>query len=272
MPLWIAILLGVVQGFTEFLPVSSSGHLALLQNVLDFSKYGVDHITFDILLHLGTLAAVFAAFWKDIVELVRGALGLVFDRFQCKGKPERRLVVLLLIATVPLVVGALLENLVESMFQSTLFIGCALLVTAAMLWLSCRFAGGGKTAATAKNSDAVRVGLMQLLALFPGISRSGSTICGGLLSGFGRDFAVSFAFLMSIPAVLGAVVLKLPKMFAAGVAAENVLPYAAGFIVSAVSGYAAIRLVRLLMKKNSFRYFAVYCAVLGAAVIILTIL
>lgn len=269
MPVWLAFLLGIVQGFTEFLPISSSGHLALLQNLFNIEQYTANHIAFDIILHLGTLFAVAVAFWDDIVELVRSLIGLVFDKFRINGHTGRRMLVLLLVATLPLGVAALLESKIEAMFQSPIFIGCALLFTAVLLFFANRLGGGKKTARDATVKDALGVGLMQLLAVFPGVSRSGSTMCGGLFAGFDRDFAVRFAFLLSIPAVLGATVFKLPDILAGG--GEAFLPAVIGFFAAAISGYLAIALVKLLVKRNSFQYFSIYCAVVGVLSIVLSL-
>ena len=264
--------LGSGTGICRVFAISSSGHLALLQNLLDFHKYGVDHIVFDVVLHMGTLVAVVVAFWKDIKMLIREFVGMALDGFKVKKRPGRRMVVMLIIATLPLVIAALLENAISNAFQNTLFIGCALLFTAAMLVTANRIGQHGtKTEKNASYLDALKVGFMQLLAVLPGISRSGSTICGGLFSGFKRDFAVRFAFIMSIPAVLGAVVFKLPDMFGGSIRSEELLAYGVGFVVSAVCGYLAICLVRTLMKKNSFQYFAIYCAVVGAISIIFSL-
>lgn len=272
MPIWVAILLGAVQGLAEFLPISSSGHLALVQAVLDFDQYGVNAVAFDLVLHLGTLAAVIAAFWTDVKTLVVSFLQWVIDGFKVRNKPSRRLIILLLLATLPLALGAVLEDYVESAFGSTLFIGIALCFTAGLLWVASRHSGGKKTEANAPYADGFKVGLMQLIALFPGVSRSGSTICGGLFAGFQKDFAVRFGFLMSIPAVCGAVVFKLPDLMETGVSGALLAPCIAGFVSSAVFGYLAIAMVRLLMKKNSFRYFAVYCLAAGLATILLNLI
>lgn len=272
MPIWVAILLGAVQGLAEFLPISSSGHLALVQALVDFDRYNVNAVAFDLVLHLGTLAAVIAAFWADVKKLVAEAVKWIVDGFQIRNKPTRRLIVLLLLATCPLVFGAVLEHFVEDAFSSTLLVGIFLCCTAAMLWFASARSGGKKTEADAKYSDGLKVGLMQLIALFPGISRSGSTICGGLFCGFKKDFAVRFAFLMSIPAVLGAVVFKLPDLKDSGFSGELLLPCAVGFAVSALCGYLAIFTVRLLVKKGSFRWFAVYCLAAGLLTILLSII
>ncbi len=272
MPIWVAIFLGAVQGFAEFLPISSSGHLALMQAVLDFEQYNIDSVAFDLVLHLGTLVAVVIAFWEDVWALITGFFGWVGDGFRVKNIPTRRLIVLILIATLPLVVGALIEGYVESAFTSTLFIGIALCFTAGMLWVACGHSGGKKTEADARYPDALKVGLMQLIALFPGVSRSGSTICGGLFSGFHKDFAVRFGFLMSIPAVCGAVVFKLPDLLEGGLGGDMLLPCLVGFVTAALCGYLAIFTVKLLVKKDSFRWFSLYCLVVGLATIILNVI
>lgn len=272
MPIWVAILLGAVQGFAEFLPISSSGHLALVQALIDFEQYNVNAVAFDLLLHLGTLVAVVIAFRADVKSLFLAFFGWVGDGFRVKNIPARRLIVLLLLATLPLVLGAVLEGYVEDAFSSTLFIGIALCFTAVMLWVAAKHNGGKKTEADASYGDGFKVGLMQLIALFPGISRSGSTICGGLFSGFQKDFAVRFGFLMSIPAVCGAMVFKLPDLAASGLSGEMLLPCLVGFVTSAVCGWLAIFTVRLLVKKNTFRWFAVYCLAVGLLTIILNLI
>ena len=272
MPMWVAIVLGIVQGMAEFLPISSSGHLALMQAILDFEKYNVNAVAFDLVLHLGTLVAVVIAFREDVWTLITAFFGWVKDGLRVKNIPARRLIILILIATLPLVVGALIEGYVESAFDSTLFVGIALCFTAVMLWTASRHGGGTKTEADAKYSDALKVGAMQLIALFPGVSRSGSTICGGLFSGFHKDFAVRFGFLMSIPAVCGAVVFKLPDLAEAGLGGDMLLPCIVGFVTSALFGYLAIFTVKLLVKKNSFQWFGVYCLAVGLLTILLNVI
>lgn len=275
MPIWVAMLLGAVQGLAEFLPISSSGHLVLVQELVDFHQYGADHVTFDVILHLGTLTAVVIAFWSDVKSLVVEFFKMVFDGFKLRNRPYRRMVVMVILATLPLVIGAVLEGVIESAFTSTLVVGLGLIFTACVLWTSSKVSdqrekagAGGKDAGNATFLDAVKVGFMQLLAVLPGVSRSGSTICAGQFCGFSREFAVRFAFIMSIPAVLGSVVFKLDDIIELGMEPGLLVPSLVGFVTSAVSGYLAIILVRVLTKKNSFRYFAVYCAVVGIITVI----
>jgi len=267
----IAMLLGIVQGLTEFLPVSSSGHLTLFHAIFNTDQFISSPLAYDIILHLGTLSAVIAAFWGDVKELVRSGLGWVFSGFKIDNRPGRRLVVMLLIATCPLAIGALIDGYIEAAFSSTVFVGCALLITAVILWSADKMGGGSKTARNASRTDALMVGLSQLFAVLPGVSRSGTTMSAGLMRGFDRDFAVRFAFLLSIPAVVGSTVFALPDMLAEGGGMDPLLALV-GFVSSAISGWIAIKTVRLLMKKGSFRWFALYCACAGTATIVLSLI
>ncbi len=262
-----AIILGIVQGLTEFLPVSSSGHLALVQSLFDLPS----DTLFVVVAHLGTLLAVIVAFWKDVVYLFKGAVSLVLGGFKVNGKAPRRLVVMLLIATLPLAVGALIDGYVEAMFDSTLFVGIALMITAVLLFTASMRDSGHKTESSATYADAAFVGIAQLIAVFPGISRSGSTICAGLFRGFKQDFAVRFAFLLSIPAVAGSFVFKLPDLMEMNMESVSLLPYMVGFVASAISGYLAIKLVALLVRGKNLKFFAYYCAFVGALTVVLNL-
>lgn len=272
MPIWLAVLLGIVQGFTEFLPVSSSGHLALLQNFFDFEAYMSSHIVFDIALHLGTLVSVFIAFWDDIVWLFKSGIKWLSKGFKVEKDSGRRTVVLLIIATAPLVLALILKDTIEILFSKPIIIGFALLFTALLLRLSDRVKGGSKTGKNAKYTDALKIGLMQVLAVTPGISRSGSTITTSLFCGFDREFAVKFAFLMSIPAVLGATVTSIPDVLAMTWTANDFLTFGIGMVCAAVSGYFAIFMVRKIVASQRFKYFAYYCAFAGTLAIILSLL
>lgn len=271
MKYFIAMLLGIVQGLTEFLPVSSSGHLTLFHAIFNTDRFISSPLAYDIILHLGTLSAVMAAFWGDVKDLVRNGLAWVFSGFKVGNDPGRKLVVMLLIATCPLAIGALIDGYIEAAFSSTLFVGCALLITAVILWSADRLGGGQKNARSASWGDALLVGLSQLFAVLPGVSRSGTTMSAGLMRGFDRDFAVRFAFLLSIPAVIGSTVFALPDMLAESGGMDPLLALV-GFVSSAISGWIAIKTVRLLMKKGSFRWFALYCVCAGAAAIVLSLI
>lgn len=269
----LAILLGLVQGLTEFLPVSSSGHLVLVQTFFGGSNPEADYMLFDVLLHFGTLVSVFIAFWDDVRELILEFFGWAKDGFKLKNRPYRRFIVMVLITIVPMFPVLLVKDKLDALFSNTLFVGCALLVTAAVLLLSERAPRLHKDAANATWLDALLVGCAQAIAVVPGISRSGSTICAGLFRGFSRDFAVRFAFIMSLPVVFGANLLEVGDALAQ--AESTGIPihlYLLGIVVSMVSGLLAIRLIRLVTNKGHFRPFVLYCGVVGVISIIASLL
>ena len=269
-----AILLGFVQGVAEFLPISSSGHLAVLQNVLAIGDME-NHLLFDVLLHLGTLAAVFLAFRSDIRSLWNEGMRMLHLKKTRRGeKPDgvkRRLIWFLIVATVPLVPAAILNKFVENLYQNTFFIGFAFLVTGFLLFMADRMGHGNKSERGATLGDAVTVGLAQMIAVVPGLSRSGTTISAGLLCGFDRNFAVKFSFLLSIPAVLGANFVSLIKAFAAGVDWAMAPKYLVGVAMAFVSGYLAIYLLRMVVQRGKFGGFAYYCWGAGLVTLILSL-
>lgn len=276
MSLFSSFLLGLIQGIAEFLPISSSGHLSIAQNLLGIQAVGEEHVFFDVLLHLGTLAAVFVAYWSDIVDMVReffSAIGdLIHHRTTPHTPPARRMILLIVVGTLPLFVILPIKDLVEGLYYNTAFIGCALLVTGVLLFLSDRVKKGRKTEKTATMLDAVLVGVGQAIATCPGISRSGMTICTGTFLGFDRRFAVRFSFLLSIPAVLGANILDMADAVQAGIDWSQVPVYLVGIAAAAVSGYLCIRLIRMIADKGRFGFFAYYCWAAGAITLLLTIL
>ena len=199
MSLLLAAFLGLLQGLTEFLPVSSSGHLAILKNI--FGLEFEDAILFILILHLGSLLAVFIMYRKDIKELFVCFIILILKIFTGKFKyrrlsPGERFVIMLFLATLPLIIGALIDGHVEVMAEYTKLIGLFLIINAVVLFVSDRIPNGDLTEKTATPKNALFVGICQLIAVVPGISRSGSTITGGILSGFDRRFAVKFSFIM----------------------------------------------------------------------------
>ena len=269
-----SFLLGLIQGVSEFLPISSSGHLSIAQNLLGIQAAGEEHVFFDVLLHLGTLTAVFAAYWDDIAEMVK-ALFSVFTDLRAGRRiaptPSRRMIFLIVVATLPLFVILPVKDAVESLYYNTAFIGCALLITGGLLFLSDRVKKGRKTEKTATAVDALLVGVGQAIATCPGISRSGMTICSGMFRGFERKFAVRFSFLMSIPAVLGANILSIAGAVKDGGVDLAQLPvYLVGMAAAAVSGYLCIRLLRMIADKGRFGWFAYYCWAAGIVTLILT--
>ena len=285
-----ALFLGLVQGISEFLPISSSGHLSLFQNF--FGMTGTDgNLFFDVLLHLGTLIAIFVYYWRDILALLK-ELGrlilLLFGKEDKKGSrrskttasggrklqltPDSRMILMIIVATLPLVAVLPIKDKVESLYGNVVFIGCALLVTGTLLFVSDRMAKGRKTARNATMLDALVVGIGQAIAVVPGLSRSGTSISAGLIRGFDRSFAVRFSFIMSIPAVLGANIISIKDAMETGIDTSLMPMYIGGTIVAAVSGYFAIRLVNMLADKGKFGNFAYYCWGVGAAALVATLI
>ena len=275
-----SIVLGLVQGVAEFLPISSSGHLSLFHHffgLVDAESGG--NLFFDVLLHLGTLIAIFVYYWKDIAALLRELVSLVSCLFSAKRRaqvqrlsPDGRMIVMIVLATLPLFAILPIKDRVESLYGSTLFIGFALLATGCILFFSDRMARGRKTARSATMLDAILVGCAQAVAVVPGLSRSGTTIAAGMTRGFSRRFAVRFSFLMSIPAVLGANIISIKDAVAEGIDPAMLPVYLVGTAVAAVSGYFAIRLVNLLADKGKFGSFAYYCWGVGAAAVVATLI
>lgn len=263
------IIQGIVQGLTEFLPVSSSGHLSVLQHITGVN--GEAGLILSMVLHLGTLAAVFIAFWGTIWSMIKEFFLTIRDiftgRFSWKGmNGSRRMMFMVIIATVILVPFYLVEGFFTGRQGDgdIVFEGVAFLFTSLLLFLSDKFGHGTKTAEQMTVKDAVTVGLFQVVALFPGVSRSGSTTAGGLLSGLEKQTAVTFAFILGIPAILGGSVLELKDALSSDVQLDWAM-LGLGFVISAVVGILSIKLVSWLVKKDRYKIFGIYTAVLGAA-------
>ena len=274
MSLLFAAILGLVQGLAEFLPISSSGHLAVLQNLFGMEK--VDTL-FDVLLHLATLVSICIVFWHDIVDMIKEVIGFFSDMRHPKpseGEPKsaRRLVLMIIIATLPLIIVLPVKGYIDSLSNNTYFIGVAFLVTGGILYLSDRMMNGKKTEKNMTVGDAVKIGVCQAIATLPGISRSGSTITAGMAVGLNRSFAVKFSFLMSLPAVLGATLISLVDAVNEGVDTSRFPAYILGMVVAGVTGYFAIGLVKMLSQKGKFGKFCYYCFAAGIATIVLTII
>lgn len=271
-----SILLGLIQGVAEFLPISSSGHLAIAQNLLGMSDAGTVPEFFDVLLHLGTLVAVFVAYWADIKDMVleffRGAGDLIHHSTPNPVPPARRLILLIILGTLPLFVVLPVKDAVQSLSNSMVFIGAALIVTGVLLFVSDRVKKGRKNERTATWLDVLIVGLGQAIATMPGISRSGMTITTGCFVGFERKFAVRFSFLLSIPAVLGANILSLADAAKAGINWAEVPVYLVGVVTAAVVGYLCIRLLRFIADRGKFGAFAYYCWAVGVLTLVLNVI
>lgn len=267
MTLISSVLLGVIQGVTEFLPVSSSGHLAIAEHLLNVSGASAVPPFFDVLLHLGTLFAVFAAYWEDIRDMILeffcGVSDLVRRTTPSRVPPARRMILLIIVGTLPLFAVLPIKDTIEALGDNMYFVAFALLATGCLLFASDHVRRGRKTERSASMLDALLVGVGQALATCPGISRSGTTITAGCFVGFDRKFAVRYSFLMSIPAILGANILSLKDALEGDILWAEVPVYLVGVAVSAVVGYACIRLIKLVADKGKFGFFAYYCWLAG---------
>lgn len=260
------IIQGIIQGLTEFLPISSSGHLSVVQHFLGVQE---STLLITIVLHLGTLVAVFIAFWRDIWGMIKEFFLTIRDiftgRFSWRNMNDsRRMMFMVIIATLLLVPAYLVKDFFVCMEEDKdiIFEGLAFLFTALLLFLSDACVKGFKTGKDMKVKDAIAVGLFQCVALFPGVSRSGSTITSGLFCGLTRETAVKFSFILGIPAILGGSVLEIKDAVEAGESFD--IPFLAiGFVVSAVVGILAIKLVKLITKKNKFKIFGIYLLIIG---------
>lgn len=268
-----AFLLGLVQGVAEFLPISSSGHLAIAQNLLGLESAGSVPEFFDVLLHLGTLIAVFAAYWKDICEMVveffRGIGDLAHRSTPSPVPPARRLILLIIVGTLPLFAVLPVRKAVQGLGDNMVFVGAALIVTGFLLFLCDRVRKGRKTERSATWLDALLVGVGQAVATLPGVSRSGMTITAGCFVGYERRFAVRFSFLLSIPAVLGANILSIGDAVKAGINGAELPMYLVGVVTAAVVGYLCIRLLKFVADKGRFGAFAYYCWAVGILTLVL---
>ncbi len=268
-----AVIYGIIQGIAEFLPISSSGHLALAQNF--FGAESVNNFTFNIALHLATLISVCVVFRKDVLMLIKGFFSLVSKLFGGRIKEGldsgERLFLMLVVATLPLIPVKLLglDDTVEAISTVSWIIGLLLIFNGGMLILSDRLSKGKETADKGGFMRPLGVGVVQAcLGILPGVSRSGSTITGGRIFGYTREEAVRFSFLMSIPAILGACVTELPDMLDEGFDTETLLPILVGAIVAMVVGFFAIKLLQYLTKNKSFTFFAVYCIIIGVVSVV----
>ncbi len=279
-----AVIMGIIQGLTEFLPVSSSGHLVIFRNL-----FGIDvgeSVLFDVLMHLGTFISICVVFYKDILKLIVEFIGICFDVFanityffgnlgaahkksyrQLATTPYRRFVIMIIISTIPTgVLAILLKKFVDYASTSLLVPGICLLINGVILFISDYISSGDKRQKESNWGDAFCIGCAQGVATLPGLSRSGSTITAALLCGFDRRFAVKYSFIMSLPAVLGAVIMEIPDLGeGASVPVGGCL---LGMLFAAVVGYFALIITNKLVKGRFFKYFAIYSAVMGAVAVI----
>jgi len=268
MVLFEAILLGVIQGFTEFLPVSSSAHLILMPWFFGWQGTLVDSLNFDVALHAGTLAAILAYFWRDWLELFRKFFTGLNDGTWRSG--DGRFVRFIALATIPAgILGFKFEHVVEQSFRNPLLIAVALIIISIVMWVVDRFSAKISSLHQMTLGHALFIGCAQALALVPGVSRSGITIVAGLMSGYTRESAARFSFLLSTPVIAGAAVLKLAKLH---LAPGEALPFILGTLFSAVIGYVSIEFLLRYLNRHSLNLFVGYRMALAAAVIVLIIL
>lgn len=281
-----AIILGVIQGLTEFLPVSSSGHLAIMKNILRMDlETGA---LYDVLLHVATLVAICIVMRKDIVKLILEFISIVRDVFtnflifidrithkddqyyiKIMSSAYRRFVVLIIVSSIPTaIIGFLLNDIIETVENELLVPGICLIATAVIILISDFLADGTKKPKDATVYDAFAIGTAQGIATLPGLSRSGTTITACILCGFDRKFAVKYSFIMSMPAILGALILKLSKISSETVTGGDIAVYIVGMVIAAVVGYFALIFTTKLVQKKSFKYFAFYCFGIGVVSII----
>ena len=270
-----AVILGLVQGLAEFLPISSSGHLALLQQFFGIDETKV--LLFAVMLHVGTLISVFIVYWKDIWELIVELCLTIKDLCTGKGlrldeRPVRKLGVLIIIATIPTgIIGVLGGDFFDSLYTSIIPIGVGLIITGFLLVMAERMGSSSRGLEKMNFRNAFFIGLVQGIAICPGISRSGSTLFGSLICNLDRKFAVKFVFLISIPSILGSAVLELPDAIEAGVTAAEAGPVIVGMLVAAVSGLVAIKTMIKIVSDKKLSYFSYYVWVVGAFVVLLGI-
>lgn len=271
-----AIILGLVQGLSEFLPISSSGHLALLENLFEIKEDSV--IFFAVLLHIGTLVSIFIVYHEDIYALIKELFLLFKDIFTGKGlrieeRPIRKLGIMIIVSSIPTaIMGLLFSDYIDRIFGSFTVISICWIITGFILLFSEKLNNNKKEIEGMKYRNAFFVGICQGLAIMPGISRSGSTIVGSLVTGLKREFAVEFAFLISIPAILGSAILEFPKAIKAGIEPSTIGPMIVGFLVAAISGYFAITTMIRIVSKHRMRYFSYYVWILGLGTFIYSVL
>ncbi|MBN2256710.1 MAG: undecaprenyl-diphosphatase UppP [Anaerolineaceae bacterium] len=263
-----AIVLGIVQGLTEFLPISSSAHLVLVPTILGWNIPADFNFIFDVIVQMGTLIAVIIFFWKDIIEI----MSAVFRSIQAKPPfkdPQARLGWLVVLATIPAgIIGLLIKPLVESAFDSPTITASMLILTAVILFISERIGNKSRELKKMNWVDALWIGLAQAAAIFPGISRSGATIGAGLLRNLKRDSAARFSFLMSIPIMIVSGLLEVRDFFGMPYLSEYLPALLAGVLTAAIVGYLAVRWLLGYLSKHTLYAFSIYCLAVAAIILI----
>ena len=276
MSIWNAIILGLVQGFAQFLPISSSGHLAILNNLFDMTTAQGSHVFFNVLLQLAAIISICVVYWQNLRQMFSEALGLVnlgpMAGVQQSRNPGARLLLMLAISALPLLLIIPIRARLQVLYSNNFVIGIFFILTGTVLFVSDKIQPGKKTAGNISILDAVIIGLSQCVSAIPGISRPGVTIAAGVSTGLRPDFAVKFSFLMSLPAVLIANIVSLVDTFRSGVDWHSVPAYLIGMAVAVIAGIVAINIIKYIFKKGKFGSFAYYCWVMGVLAMILTMI
>lgn len=285
MTLLQSVLMGIIQGLTEFLPISSSGHLAIFKEL-----FGVETDTgmvFDIMLHVGTLAAIFIAYFKDIKRLFIEGFKILYDCIlniiiffkniihkenmpykRIVNNAYRKFVMLIITSTIPTaIIGMAAKDLVETLSKIVIVPGICLIITGILLIIADNAKPGSKTPKNVSYNNAFVIGMCQGIATLPGLSRSGTTITACLLSGFDKRFAIKYSFIMSIPAVLGAAILDLKDIGSMNIAPMQMFYYITGSVVAGIVGFISIKTMLVMIKGKKFKYFSIYCFIIGAMAI-----
>lgn len=275
MDIFQAVLLGIVQGLTEFIPISSSAHLVILPWLLNWQDPG---LAFDIALHLGTLVALLAFFARDWIRLIRAGIASIVER-KIGDDVDRRLAWLIVIASVPgAIAGALAESKIEELFHAPnpqhnanamIAMGVIIALLGAALFAAERLARHLRNLDQISLKDAILIGCAQALAIFPGVSRSGATITAGLALGFERESAARFSFLLSAPLIAGAGAKSMFDLVRKGIAPDEMIFFAVGFLVAALSGYLCIKFLLRFLQNNTTNVFVFYRC--GLAILVITV-
>lgn len=277
-----SIFLGFIQGITEFLPVSSSGHLAIFESLFHINTD--TGVLFDVMLHVGTLAAIFLVYWNDIKKMVLAMIKIIIDIFvnivilvsnvlHDEHRPYKKIintsykkfVILIIVSTIPTaIIGYVLKDVVEVAKTELLIPGLCLMITGCILLLAMLLPKGRKTPKDATYNGAFGIGIIQAIATLPGISRSGATITACLANGYSRKFAVKYSFILSIPAIIGASILSIKDASFSVLTLQMLGNYAAGMVTSAIVGVICIKTMAVIVKNNKYTFFAIYCFLIGA--------
>ncbi len=271
-----SILMGIVQGLSEFLPISSSGHIVIMSQLLKIDTTVVENDFFyTMILHLGTLVAVFIAFRTTILALIKDFFLLVKALFTGKFNKNdltnmQKMIICLIVSLLPLIVVFPFMDAIDGFFSTLFPVGMALLINSIVLFFSDKIVSGKITSKNMGAKEALIIGIAQCIAVIPGISRSGSTITAGVAAGLKRKYAAKYSFILSIPTILGGTLISFIKVITSGEGINTtlLLPYLTGFIAAAITGFFAIKLLELLLKNRKFIIFSIYCLALGTVTVV----